>query len=400
MEVIAHYLRRVWKWQHLAVALILLTSLLMHVSTIHQPDTPMFDEQHYVEDARAIAAGNGQLRTEHPPAGQLLVAAGIIIFGDNPVGWRFFSVLFGLAAILLFYLICNSLGMSRRAAQIAAFLVAFEVLSFVQASIAMLDVFTVTLMLAAFWLYLRGRYVMSATTVALSTLTKLSGGLALVVTGLHWLLIRRDRPVTFCTSTLLAPALFVIALPGFDYLLSGSMRNPITRILEMLSTSAGLTFATTHHPYASKPWYWVLRPEMMPYWWEPQYVALISFTVGMFIVPVMCYMGYRATRRNDTGAFSAVWFAGTFLIWIPVVLVTDRLTYVYYFYPAIGAVCIGLGCVLDRLLTACRHVTSLFLRHSALALVVAYLAAHLAILIALTPLCSRWISLYAPLFPG
>lgn len=371
----------------------------MHASIIQQPDTPMFDEQYYVEDARAAADGTGELRTEHPPAGQVLIAAGIVLFGDNPIGWRFFPVLFGIAGILLFYLICGALRMPREAALIATFLLAFEVLTFVQASIAMLDVFSLTLMLAAFWLYLKGRYVMSATVVALSTLAKLTGGLALVVIGLHWLVTRRDKPIRFCISVAVAPALFILALPGFDYLQSGEVVNPVGRIQDMLGTSTGLTFANTNHPHASPPWEWVLGPGIMPYWWEPQYIALISFTIGALIIPVMCYMGYRATRRDDAATFSVMWFLGTFLTWIPLVLITDRVTYLYYFYPAMPAVCIGAASLLDRILTTARAARTRWLRRSAVPLVATYLALHLAILVAVTPVCSRWISFYVHPLP-
>ena len=35
----------------------------------------------------------------------------MLIFGDNPLGWRFFSVILGAISIVLFYLICRNLSM-------------------------------------------------------------------------------------------------------------------------------------------------------------------------------------------------------------------------------------------------------------------------------------------------
>jgi len=116
-------------------------SAAFHLSIIHQPDDLMVDEVYYVNDARGIVSGEGELRAEHPPLGQLLIACGIALFGDNTFGWRFFSMIFGLAGILFFYLICARLGMNERACLITTFFLAFENLTFVQASIAMLDVF-------------------------------------------------------------------------------------------------------------------------------------------------------------------------------------------------------------------------------------------------------------------
>ena len=118
---------------------------------------------------------------EHPPLGQLIIASGIKCFGDNPFGWRFFSVLFGIAGVAIFYLICLSLQMKAKYAFIAAFLLSFENLSFVQSGIAMLDVFSLTFMLGSLWLYLHGRYNLAGISAGLATLVKLSGILVLLL---------------------------------------------------------------------------------------------------------------------------------------------------------------------------------------------------------------------------
>ena len=88
----------------------------MHFSIIRIPDKPVFDEVHYVTDARGIISGHETIRGEHPSLGKLFVIAGMLIFGDNALGWRFFSVILGAISIVLFYLICRNLSLSRRAA--------------------------------------------------------------------------------------------------------------------------------------------------------------------------------------------------------------------------------------------------------------------------------------------
>lgn len=47
-------------------------------------------------------------------------------------------------------------------------------------------------------------------------------------------------------------------------------------------------------------------------------------------------------KRSKTAIFVLAWFASTYVFWIPVNLITDRLTYSYYLYPTVGAVCISL----------------------------------------------------------
>ncbi|MFC2006504.1 hypothetical protein ACFLVG_06125 [Chloroflexota bacterium] len=76
---------------------------------------------------------------------------------------------------------------------------------------------------------------------------------------------------------------------------------------------------------------------------------MISPSIWALIIPVVLYVTFRAIKGNNTAIFVLSWFAGTYLIWIPVTLITDRISYVFYFYPTIGAICIGLALGLSRL---------------------------------------------------
>ena len=393
MEVVTRLCRRLFRWQYIGLALLVVTTLALHFSIINQPQDDMTDEIYYVNDARQILAGEGALRPEHPPLGQLLITSGLALFGDNAFGWRFFSVLFGAAVVTFFYLVCARLGMSRRAALLATSLLAFENLSFVQASIAMLDVFSVAFMLAAFWLYLRRSYALSGAAIALSTLAKLNGALTLPVIALHWFLTRRDRPTYFSLSMVSAPVWFLTTMPFLDAFITGYPVNPIGRTREILSVSASIVFGLREHPFYSRPWEWILRPAVMPYYWDPQYLAVISFTVGALIIPSVVYMVLLARKGNMASLFGVLWFASTYLIWIPVSLLTDRTSYIYYFYPTVGAVCLGLGIGLANLMDWGKmHATD---RRGRMAIVIAwgYLALHAVFLVLLTPLFSVWVSL-------
>lgn len=389
MEV-ARLFGRIARWEHNWLCLLVPVVLVMHLLVITSPAEPMFDEQHYVPDARSIIEGNGTTRTEHPPLGKLLVASGILVFGDNPYGWRLGPVIFGLLGIVFLYLICRRLGMPRLATFFAVFLVAFENLSFVQAGIAMLDVYSVTFMLAAFWLYLRGNYPPAAVMVGLSILTKLTGALGLFVIGLHWLVAGRNRPWHFISSMLLAPVTVLLLLPLFDYLTTGRFVDPIYSLRTMMGLSGSLTFESATHPSLSRPWEWVLRPLLMPYWYEPHYTAAISFTIWAFIIPGVGYMLFRAIRyRCSAALFSLSWFIGTYLLWIPFSLITDRISFVYYFYPAVGSVSIALGMGLSRLVDLYRSNRRNKVSQLAMAVVVVYLIIHLTVFIGLSPL-SNW----------
>jgi dolichyl-phosphate-mannose-protein mannosyltransferase len=385
METLKDLVKRFSKWEYCGLLVLVVIILSLHLSIMMQPSEPyLYDEQHYVPDARIIMQGEATERPEHPPLSKLFIVAGMYLFGDNAVGWRFFPVVFSIAGIVFFYLICRRLNLSKKVSYIATSLLAFENLSFVMGSIAMLDVFCLTFTLAAFWLYLRGSYVMSGVAVGLSALAKLNGALAILVIGLHWLLnggwlkiwhqlrllrrllvrnIKRRwrllswflmgrvwRRLRFLPSMLVAPISFIALMPLFDLGVFHKWLNPISRIQEMLSISGSITYDWVELETGSRPWIWVLTPEVNPIWFTPHYSVMISPTLWVFIMPLVVYIIYRAIRGGSDILFPLSWFIGTYLFWIPVSLITDRVTYLFYIYPTIGAIAIGLGMVLSRLL--------------------------------------------------
>ena len=381
------------KWQYFGLCLLVLITLILHFSVIMQPSELVFDEQHYVTDARSIIEGQGTLRPEHPPLGEFFVVSGIRLFGDNPLGWRFFPIIFGTICIVLFYFICRNLNMPEKASLLATSLLALENLSFTQASVAMLDVYSLAFMLGAFLLYLKGGYLLSGISVGLSALTKLSGALALPAIFIHWVFTRGARPRWMLASVLLAPVSFLLFMPSFDFVTSGRLLDPISRIKTMLSLSGSLTFANSTHPAASRPWDWILHPEIMFYWYDPHYIAAISFTIWVLIIPSVLYMVFRAKRGNNAALFGLSWFAGTYLIWIPVSLITDRISYPYYFYPTVGAICIGLGLGLSQLLDIWKSKRPGKLRWAAIVVVSGYLLLHVGVFVILSPVFARWVTL-------
>jgi len=276
---------------------------------------------------------------------------------------------------------------------LATFLLALDNLSFVQASVAMLDVYSVTFMLLSFWLYLRGQYLLSGLSVGLSALAKLSGVLALPVILLHWLLTKRGRPIKFVATMLSAYVALLLLLPLFDFVAFRQFVNPLDRIYTMLSLSGKLTFTTATHGAASHPWDWILRPEIIAYWYEPHYVGAISFTIWALIIPTVLYMVFKATKGNSAGFFGIAWFVSTYLVWIPISIVTDRISFVYYFYPTVGAVCIGLGLGLFQLLAIWKTRRTGKLRWVAVSSVIGYLLLHISVFVILSPVFSHWITL-------
>ncbi len=378
------------RWQNLGIAVIVLVSFTLHMGLIMRPAEPLFDEVHYVNDARHALDTGATERTEHPPLGKLTVLGGMQLFGDNPVGWRLLAIIMGTGSIIFFYLICRRLKLPESICYLATFFLAFENLAFIQNHMAMLDVYMVFFLMMSFWLYLRGSYSLSAIAVALSALAKLSGALALVVIGMHWLINRCPHPKRFIASMTLAPAAFLLLLPVLEYPYWGQLLNPVTRSLEMLELTGSITFSAYDNGIASRPWEWVLWPTGFTYWWTPRFVGMLSPTLWVFIIPTVVYITYRSLKGDDAPLFPFAWFIGLYLLWIPASLLTDRASFIFYFYPVIGSIALGMGIIFGKLIDVSRNRIRGKLRLFLKIAVPVYLAGHLVSFVIIAPPSMWW----------
>jgi dolichyl-phosphate-mannose-protein mannosyltransferase len=381
--------RRFYRWEYFWLFFIVLAALIAHFSIIAYPATPIFDENYYINDATNIANNHETRLAEHPPLAKLLVLAGINMFGDNPWGWRTLPIIFGAVTVGLFYLLCRKLKMSRTSASIAAFLLAFENLSFLMSSVAMLDVYMVTFMMAAFLLYAWRRYAAAGTAIALSALAKLSGALAGPAVLIHWFFTREKRSRRVLLVIFLAIIAFFLVLIPCNYAITHDFvasLNPFPSFGTMLSLSQGMTFDNIEQPFKSAPWEWLYGYRVMPASYAPRYTAAISFDIWALIIPVFLYMLYRAVKKNDAALFGAGWFIAIYIIWIPAVLLSNRVTYIFYFYPAVGAVCLGLALALEELLGIFKNRARGKLKWLSLSAVIFILAVHAVSFLLLSPL--------------
>jgi len=154
----------------------------------------------------------------------------------------------------------------------------------------------------------------------------------------------------------------------------------------MLQLSTSLTFANVDHPSKSRPWEWLIKPDIIPYWYKPNYLGLVSYTVWALIIPITIYIIFRAVKKKDSvGTFSAAWFLSTYGVYIPLALITDRVTYVFYFYPTVGAICLAIGYGISRLLDFARRLTRKKLRWLIYSGVGVYLLGHLGVFLLASP---------------
>ena len=335
----------------------------------------------------------------------------IFVFTDNAFGWRFFSIIFGTIGIIIFYFICRKFKLSWKATMLATFLFAFENMTFLHSGLALLDVYMVTFMLTAVLLYLDEKYIWSGVFIALSANCKLAGALIFIAIFLHWAIYRKDKWKMMVGLIVAAALFFVVCLVFCDFFVIGSFENPITRISSLLSSTAANQFTIPKLSISSRPWAWIYPQFVDPnynspfivYSYDPQYISFISTTIQILIIPTIGYMIYKAIKKSQTAGFVLFWFLATYIIWIPLDIVTNRVTFVFYFLSVTPAICIGLGMALSDWLDHLKNRQLMLKRTTPLQRagytgIGLYLLIHLAIFVVFNPAIPTIIKTWLPPF--
>ena len=157
------------------------------------PDKLVFDEVYYVDGARDLLANGVEVTDSkpefvvHPPVGKWLIAMGIKLFGDDPMGWRISAAFFGVLSILLIFIVARKLFNSDFLALLAAALVSIDGLHVVMSRTALLDIFLMTFLLGAFLALLNENYLLLAVLLGLALGTKWSALYFIMAVGIYLL---------------------------------------------------------------------------------------------------------------------------------------------------------------------------------------------------------------------
>jgi dolichyl-phosphate-mannose-protein mannosyltransferase len=84
----------------LVTFVLVIAGCALRLHDLRFPSTLLFDEFHFVENARNYLAGRADWN-DHPPLGKLIIAASISMAGDGPLGWRLPALVLGFLTITL-----------------------------------------------------------------------------------------------------------------------------------------------------------------------------------------------------------------------------------------------------------------------------------------------------------
>jgi dolichyl-phosphate-mannose--protein O-mannosyl transferase len=160
-----------WGW--LGPLIITALGAFLRFYRLGQPKAVVFDETYYVGDAYGILrhgveinhaanadtlllqgktnilASGGEL-VVHPPLGKIFIAGGEWLFGLTPFGWRFAVAVVGSISILMTARIARRMTRSTLLGCVAGLLLAVDGLELVMSRTAILDIFVMFWVLAAF----------------------------------------------------------------------------------------------------------------------------------------------------------------------------------------------------------------------------------------------------------
>jgi len=250
------------------------------------PSAPNFDEVHYLPAVRELLALGTATNIEHPPLAKQLLALGVLVFGDNPLGWRIMPLLFGTLGLFAIMRAVWHARESRFASIVSGLLLATGFPLLVLSRIAMLDIFMVAFVMVALWMCAsairapergRPRLAMAGVALGLAMACKwnavpiaLLPGLAFLVlrlrsAGLGFLTARRGAPVPGITYLEAAVWLGVVPLATYaitfwPFLFYADVPGNPGGIVELHRQMLDLQIQVKEtHPYQSQWWQWALN---------------------------------------------------------------------------------------------------------------------------------------------
>ncbi|MBA2278557.1 MAG: phospholipid carrier-dependent glycosyltransferase [Chloroflexia bacterium] len=314
----------------------------------------------------------------HPPLGKLLIAVGIFAFGDEPVGWRAMSTLFGAIGIVVVYFLGWQLTGRWTVGLLASSLLMVDGLYFAQSRTGTLDIFIVTFTtsaLLAFLIYLRAppdaarrALLVTGLCIGCAIAIKWNGAYASVFIGLValwrvgrlWVagskpgappaVIRGARQqALWIPVALIAVPLLVYLASYIPFFLSGyGMADLIDLHQRMFRYHSQLK---STHPYASIWWTWPLdwNPVLYDLMWDGPKSAR-AYGMGnplifWALVPSVAAVAWSWWRTHHRAALTVllIGFFGQWLIW----MFSPRTAYMYHFLPAVPFGVIAIATLLE-----------------------------------------------------
>ena len=202
-----------WAYRSVLVlsAVMVLVGLWARVWKLGFPGQRIWDEIYFPVMARKFLEGTYQFDL-HPPLGKFIIAVGIAVFGDTPIGWRVMPLLFGCAMIPLGAALGWYLMREKVAALLLAAFIAGETFLIAYSRIGIMDgilvFFTLATLLAALGVERRGQVLWVAVLLGLAISVKWA--VFMVVLPVGYVLWRKGLLRDFVASLWVSAVLYIV----------------------------------------------------------------------------------------------------------------------------------------------------------------------------------------------
>ncbi|SRR5579875_398951 len=371
-----------------SVTLVSLTLIggLLRLWHLGHPAEIVFDEVHFVGQARHYLHGEPFL-DPHPPLAKLVIAAGILLFGDHPSSWRIGNALTGTLMVSVTYLLGRRMFASRLAAALAAILVALDGFFIVDSRIGCIDIIYLSLAAIAYLLFFRfvatsDRLSRRRLVLRIGIVLGLCLGSKLYIPAVTFLLVSSFLLLNIWHSAegpalpddrgsrvgdghrlqqIMGAALLLGSVSTIFYLATflphyllgwwGGLADLLHYYKDVIWYEKSVASAT--HPYASPWWSWPFMLRPVAYWQDFPLHGRVEVIWGAgnpltwwAVVPAIIIVGVRAIKEPTLArVFLVTGFFAYYLIWIPI----GRILFLYHYLPALYIGYLALGSLLDDL---------------------------------------------------
>lgn len=349
-------------------------------------DEMYFDEIYFSRTAFEFIKGEEPFEWTHPPLGKLLIALGILAAGMNPFGWRIAGVVIGGMAVPAMYLFGVALFKKRKFTFMAATLIMFDFILFVQARIGTADSFLLPFIILMFYfmycysitpgqarkkriinLALSGLFFSLAVSVKWSALYG-GIGLALIylITFLRDITVKKSKQekLSLIGDNLLNGAIFFMLIPATIYIatyIPGIISGKYDGVMDVLKLQKFMLDyhknLTATHSFSSRWWEWPLM--IKPLWMyllgsttESAKFGLKSVIVSFgnpiiwwSSLPAILYSAKLSWKSRDARIITII--IAYFSLYMPWMFIT-RLTFIYHYMPAIPFAILAIVLVVEQ----------------------------------------------------
>jgi dolichyl-phosphate-mannose--protein O-mannosyl transferase len=364
------------------IAAMLVLGVWLRVHAFGYPEVFMFDEHHFVENARNYLNNKADWN-DHPPLGKLIIAQSIELLGDSSVGWRIPSLIFGFLTIACGGLASSRLFRSAGAGWLAAAFLSVDGFLIAYSRAALLDGFlaaglAITLLISTFAVNAWAAMAAGAL-LGFSASIKFSGiAVALpIVTAALFAKVPRRKLVTMGALFCVTAALCYLAQYSRGLTLALKSATPVDVVQDtqrLIEHHAGLT--DMKNPWTSGWITWAIptRPAMLSYarnlgevrvlsglgnlalWWPGVLVTIASIVtiLARGVVSIASPIDETSASESSSvdtfvqaeGRAVLVLLAGCLGFIAPWVM-SHRDSYIYHFLPAYVAIIMLLSGYVD-----------------------------------------------------